>query len=431
MNAPFVGLPPGLTIPVPSWPLIGQQAPIAGLFTIHILLAQFTAGCISIAPFAELYGVRRAHPHALHYAERLITFYYLLFSLGASWGIFAVTALYGLWANQIGILFNRLLPLMGFAFGIFFVLVPLLVWYKNSFGTMAPRRHVILGFAVAFWQNLFIVAIVGLDAFLITPQHSGFTGPLLDPAYAPLLLHRLVGNVSWAALLLGGVAVIHLMRASDESERSYQAWAARTNLRIGLLAGVLMPWIGFALVEVVRAAQPGYFDNLVMGSAAYLMVIQEALMLVVLVGGNLAIALENRPDRSLDGAGRLAVLLSLGGMVLGVLPAQLLPPDIYWLRYAGLFFATAVTLWHVLHRSLPGQAMPSLVPAPGAAVALPYSGSALARRAVVMVGVTAMVLSLYMGFIKEEARGGYTIYGELTQSDSRGNFLPGPQLYPR
>jgi hypothetical protein len=50
---------------------------------------------------------------------------------------------------------------------------------------------------------------------------------------------------------------------------------------------------------------------------------------------------------------------------------------------------------------------------------------------VVLVGVTAMVLSLYMGFIKEEARGRYTIYGELTQSDSRGNFLPGPQLYPR
>jgi hypothetical protein len=431
VNAPFGGLPPGLTIPIPDWPVVGNQAPIAALFTAHMVLAQFTAGCITIAPFAELYGARRVHPQALHYAERLTTFYYLLFSLGASLGIFAVTALYGLWANQIGILFNRLLPLMGLAFGIFFVLVPLLVWYKNSFGTMTPRRHIALGFAVAFWQNLFIVCIVGLDAFLITPQHSGFTGPLLNPSYTPLLLHRLLGNVSWAALLLGGVAVIHLMRASDESERVYQAWATRTNLRIGLITAAAMPWIGFALVEVVRRAAPGYFDNLVLGSAAYLMVIQEVLMLVLLVGGNLALALENRPDRSLDGPGRLAVLLSLGGMMLGVLPAQVLGPGIYWLRYAGLFLATAVTLVHVLHRTLPGQAMPALVPAPGAAVALPYSTSALARRAVVLVGVTAMVLSLYMGFIKEEARGQYTIYGELTQSDSRGNFLPGPQLYPR
>jgi hypothetical protein len=431
VTPPLGGLPPGLTIPIPDWPVVGNQAPIAALFTAHMALAQFTAGCITIAPFAELHGIRRVNPRALHYADRLTTFYYLLFSLGASLGIFAVTALYGLWANQIGILFNRLLPLMGLAFGIFFVLVPLLVWYKNSFGTMAPRRHVALGFAVSFWQNLFIVCIVGLDAFLITPQHSGFTGPLLNAAYTPLLLHRLVGNVSWAALLLGGVAVVHLMRASDESERVYQAWAARTNLRIGLITAAAMPWIGFALVEVVRQVEPGYFDNLVSGSTAYLMVIQEALMLLLLVGGNLAIALENRADRSLDGAGRLAVLLTLGGMVLGVLPAQVLGPGVYWMRYVGLFLASAVTLLHVLHRTLPGRAMPSLVPAPGAAIALPYTTSSLARRTVVLVGVTAMVLSLFMGFIKEEARGQYTIYGELTQGDSRGNFLPGPGVYPR
>jgi hypothetical protein len=432
MIAPIAALlPAGLTIPVPHWPLIGERAPVAILFTTHMVLAQFTAGCISIAPFAELYGIRRGHPHALHYAERLTTLYYLLFSLGASLGVFAVTALYGLWASQIGLLFNRLLPLMAFAFCLFVILIPLLVVYKNTFGRMSPRRHVTLGFAVAFWQNLFIVCIVGLDAFLITPEHPGFTGPLLDPAYTPLLLHRLVGNVSWAALLLGAVAVIRLMRVHEESERTYQAWAARTNLRIGLLAAVLMPWIGFALVEAFRQAQPGYFANLVQGSTAWLMVVQEALMLVVLVGGNLAIGLENSHDRTLDRAGRVAVVLSLVGMVLGLLPAQVLGSGAYWLRYVGLGFATVVTFVHILQRSLPARMMPSLAPAPGAAVALPYTTSALARRATVIVGVTAMFLSLYMGLIKEESRGQYTIYGELTQSQSRGNFIPGPSVYPR
>jgi hypothetical protein len=420
----------GLNIPIPDWPLIGPSAPIAVLFTLHIAIAQFTAGAITIAPFAELWGARTADHHALHYAERMATTYYLLFSLGASLGIFSVTALLGLWGHETGILFNRFLPLMGFAFGLFLVLVPLLVLYKNTFGKMSPQRHAALGLAVAFWQNLFIVCIVGLDAFLITPQQTGFVQALFNPAYTPLLLHRLVGNVSWAALFLAGFAAIRMVRARDEAQVAYQSWCARVNLRIGLATAALMPWIGFALIEALKQSVPGYFDNLVMGQAAYLMVVQEVLLLAVLVGGNLALALENRQGTELDAAGRVAVVVCLGGMVLGVMPSQVLGGGVYWLRYAGIAVATLATLVHVVSRTTVMKRLPRLAVAPGAALAFPYTGSAAARRALVLVGTTAMALTLFMGYIKEEARGGYAIYGELTQTDARGQFTPGPQLYP-
>jgi hypothetical protein len=35
-----------------------------------------------------------------------------------------------------------------------------------------------------------------------------------------------------------------------------------------------------------------------------------------------------------------------------------------------------------------------------------------------------------MGYMKEEARGSYSIYGELTQQQGHGLFNPSPGLYP-
>jgi hypothetical protein len=39
------------------------------------------------------------------------------------------------------------------------------------------------------------------------------------------------------------------------------------------------------------------------------------------------------------------------------------------------------------------------------------------------------VLSLYMGFMKEQARGPYAIYGEMTLQDAHGVYNPG-NTYP-
>jgi hypothetical protein len=74
--------------------------------------------------------------------------------------------------------------------------------------------------------------------------------------------------------------------------------------------------------------------------------------------------------------------------------------------------------------------MPRLAPAPGAAVALPYAGSGTARRALVAIGLLGVTTALLMGYMKEEARGSYSIYGELTQQQGHGLFNPSPGLYP-
>ena len=419
--------PLGLSVPLPDWPVVGNFVPVAFLFTLHIAVAEFSLGAITLAAVMETVGYRSGAERHMRYARAAGNAYYLVFSLGATFAVFAVMAVIGLWGGTWGVLLNRFFGLVGIAFGIFFVLAPLLVLYRNSFGRMSRGKHLALAWAVVFWQTLFMVCIVVLDAYQVDPGQFGWVRGVLNAPYAPLLFHRLVGNVSWTALLFAGWAALRMTRAVDEPEHVYQAWAARINLRIGVVTGLLMPALGFLLMEVLRLNVPGFFGNLVNGQAAYLFVVQAVLLGVVFVGANVALAWELPSAGS--AFGRLCVALSLASFAVGVLPSQVLGNGVHWVRYAAIGAGLVVTLVHVLHRSAPLRPKPAFAPAPGALAVLPFSASVAARRALVVVGLTAMSLSLLMGYMKEEARGSWSINGELTQQQSHGQWNP-QGIYP-
>lgn len=402
----------GFTVPVPNFPWLGNTLPVAILFLLHVAVAEYSVGAITLAAAMELRSVRGNSVFARRYAQSLGVSYYLVFSIGATFAVFAVVLLGGLWGRAIGELVNVLLPLIGVAFGLFFLITPLLVWYRVSFASMSPLAHGILGMVLAALQTVFVVLIVGLDAYLITPGNGGLLGAALNPPYLPLLIHRLIGNVSWTALFLAGFAAVKSRRAIADEERAFQAWAARINLRIGLWTAAAMPVAGFALVEVLRSSQPGYFDNLV-GSGGALMVVQEVLVGIVLVGGNLALGAESGRLRG-NVLALAAAGICLAGMIVAALPAAVIPDGVLFIRYAGLGAAVLVTVIHLL---LPRRRPLATTVAP-------------LRRSLVTVGLAALVTALFMGYIKEHARGDYAIYGELHQGDAHANFTPPGSLYP-
>jgi len=413
----------GLQVSPPQFPVLGNGLPLAILFLLHITIAEFSVGAITLAVGMEWRSVSTGDPWALRYARAAANSFYLVFSLGATLAVFAVVLLTGLWGNVFGQIVNSFIPLVAFAFGLFFVLVPLLVWYRNSFGRMDARNHAILGTSVAVFQTLFVVLIVGIDAYLITPFNSGLLAATLNPPYWPLLIHRLIGNVSWTALFFAAYAAVKMRGNADDRERAFQAWAARVNLRIGLGLALLMPVDGFALIVVLHNTQAGFFDNLVSGGSAWMMVLQEAFVAVVLIGGNVALEADARGD----GAGRstlgtLSVPITAAGMTIACLPAAVLPSQVLALRYVGLGIAVVVTAAHLVarlqvsrERALQSTHAPGLV---------------AARRALVTVGVFSLATALLMGVIKEHARGSFALYGELTQAAAQQQYNPPGNLYP-
>ncbi|HXA29513.1 MAG TPA: cytochrome ubiquinol oxidase subunit I [Candidatus Angelobacter sp.] len=418
----------GLDVSLPTWPVVGDHFPVAVMFTLHIAVAELSLGLITLAAFFETRALRTGNAWHLRYARAASNTYYLIFSLGATLAVFAVTIIIGLWGPVWGVLLNRFFALFGIAFGLFFIIVPLLVVYRNSWERMAPRRHAMLGWALLFFQTLFMAMMVVLDSYLIDPAQSGVLRGVLNPPFLPLLLHRLIGNVSWTALVLAAFAALRMARSGDEGERAFQSWAARINLRIGVGTGILMPVAGFALLEVLRTSVPRYFGNLV-ASPDHLFVFQAALLGMTFVAANVALAWERPLRFGADGVGRLCVGLAILLFAVGLLPASVLGPDIYWIRYAAIGAGLVVTLIHLLVRSAPLQRSPVPAPAPGAAAVLPFSAHAVARRALLACAVFSVMLALLMGYMKETARGPYAINGELTQQDAHGQWNP-QGIYP-
>ncbi|MGH7722608.1 MAG: cytochrome ubiquinol oxidase subunit I [Candidatus Dormibacteria bacterium] len=415
----------GLQITTPDFPGIGNNVSVGIVFLVHILIAEFSLGAITLAVGAEWHHVRTGDVRTARYARSLANSYYLVFSLGATFAVFAVVLLTGLWANEFGRLINKFIWLAAIAFGLFFVLAPLLVWYRNTFASMTQTRHAALGTAVLVLQTLFMVLIVGIDAYLINPVDAGLTEPVFNPVYWPLLVHRLIGNVSWTALFCAAYAAVRLVGSrGDAPERAFQSWAARVNLRIGLLTGLLMPVVGFALIEIIRQSEPGYFDNLLSGGTAAFMVAQECLVGAMFIGGNIALASEDGGPRLWSTSSRLVIALTVVGMTLAALPSGVLGGDLNALRYWGLGVATMLTAAHTVSR-LRGRSHRQ-----DDSLRVTGSVSRIGRNAVVTVGTVAVVTSLLMGYIKEHARGDYAVYGELRQVDAHQQYQPNQSLYP-
>jgi len=413
-----------LQVTPPEFPWLGNSVPVGILFLLHVAVAEFSVGAITLAVIMEWRALVTADPRPWRYAHSAANSFYLLFSLGATLAVFAVVLLFGLWGNAFARLANVLLPLLALAFGLFFLIAPLLTVYRNGWDRFSPRTHAILGTVVAGLMTLFVFLIVGLDAYLITPFNGGLWDATLNAAYWPLLIHRLIGNVSWTALFLAAYAAVQLRRSAEDGERAFQGWAAHLNLRIGLGLALLMPIEGLILSYVLQNAQPGFFTNLVSGNSAWLMVVQEVFVGVILVGGNIALWLESPSGQRGNSIAAVAILISFVGMVVASLPDAVLPASWEGARFAGIGVAVVVTAVHLMLRW-----RPPLWDAPANARSRPRP-SRMLRPVLVLVGSFALLTSLLMGVIKESARGDYAVYGVLTQAQAHQRFTPPANLYP-
>jgi hypothetical protein len=386
-----------LATPLPRLPFgtLGAQFAIGAVFLIHIALVGFILAATGMAPFLELAGRRRGEdPSCLRYARGLSKAILYLYSLGATWAVLAVFLLAGLYGRLIGTLLNELLLPLTIAFASFFVGIPLMVLYAYGWDRFSPRLHLAVGFAFAAVQYVFLFTIVELDSYVLTPGTSvSAVGAAFSPSYPWLLLHYAGANLSWAPLLLAGIAVWRGRRAKSAAEITYQRWAARIMFAIGSIFLLAQPITGFLLAETVKTSSLPAFDNLFVFNSASLFIGQVALLAVLVVGANLVFWRHNQSGPATAGGGGTLTVVALLGMAGTALPAAVIPANLVMLRYVALliaFLATAVNLVGYLRSLRAGGSSVKLNP--------------LAGRLIGVVGVCALVLSLYMGVIKENAK---------------------------
>ncbi|HZU15435.1 MAG TPA: cytochrome ubiquinol oxidase subunit I [Candidatus Dormibacteraeota bacterium] len=402
--------PSPATLPNIHFPLIGAWM-LGAMFLAHIVFGSFSMGAVLIAPASELLGQLRGDARLDRYAHGVASTNLKVFSLGATLGAFAVFMLTGLYPNEfisLAILFFKVLLI---AFISWFLTIALLFVYTYKWEAvidrMGRRFHIGLGFLGGASEQLFLFLIVGLDSFLLTPNDGRDFGALFNPSFWPELAHRFSGNLSWSSLLIAAVMIGYWATHREGPDRAYYGWAARVSLLVGFLLLVPQAMGGFAFAEVVRHRSPGAFRYSFTGPLAWLWQLQMGLFGLLLVGGNLYFWQSRERGRRLSAALTGLVALLAAGTVL---PAAVYPGRWFWLRYAWLGAALALSLVHWLLWGPRRRGRPD--------------PTRLGRWAVVVTGVAAVAIFLLMGVIRETARGPYAVYGRMTQAQAQNLFQP-------
>src|SRR5207248_7949000 len=114
-----------------------------------------------------------------------------IFSLGATLGGFAVIVLVGLYSRFFVTLITTFFWPSVVAFSIWFFTIAGILLYNLRWDQMQTRKglHITLGYATAATEHIFLVIIVALDSYMLTPG-SGI-GAFFNASYFPDLAPRL------------------------------------------------------------------------------------------------------------------------------------------------------------------------------------------------------------------------------------------------
>src|SRR2546428_2588335 len=326
-------------------PIIGNRRVVGGLFLVHIIFGSWTMGALVLAPTFEAVGVIRRDPRFDRYARTLATVLVRVFSLGATFGAFAVLVVTGLYSRFFVSLITLFFWPAVVAFTIWFFVLLLLFPYGLRWDRFAGHKglHIAMGYGAAAFEHVFLVIIVALDSFLLTPGKG--IGAFFNASYWPELAHRFVGNVSWASFFIAAVAAVCAAVGRSPETRWFSHWVAGVSLAVGLTPLAVQVVLGFVFVEAIKTASPGAYQYSLKGPFAWLWLVQATFIAIILVGSNLYFW-QSRPRGGL--VAPLATGLVTVAALLTMAPAPLYPSGLFWLRYVFLVVAVLLSLLHLL-----------------------------------------------------------------------------------
>ncbi|MGE5617863.1 MAG: hypothetical protein ACM3US_01250 [Sphingomonadaceae bacterium] len=395
-------------------PVLGNNWAVGLAFQIHLVLVPFIMGAAIVAPIAELLGLRAGGQFWDRLARDLVAAMIKLFSFAATWAVLALVLLFGLYPRLFGMLTGIFFwPLVVVA-GLWFVMTLSVYLYGHTWERLASRRalHVALGVAFAASTFVFISTITFLSSYMLTPTDPSQTAvAAVNPSWPTEILHRHVGNLSYAGILLtayAGAEILYFSR--EDGDRAYYDWLGHLGFMLGVGLALFQPFGGWLYARQIQMASPGAYHLMMIGDNAWMFLVQTALFGTLLFLGNLYLVFA--VQRGNPGAGVVSwmrnSLWAIGLLVLlGTIPKEwplgTMTPWKY-ISLGGLVLLSALNLalyWRSRRDFVWGR-----------------SGTG-AQVTAVLLGVAIVALIVTMGIIRSSARGDYLIYDRLEPGQSQ------------
>lgn len=416
-------------------PGIGREVVMAVIWQSHMYAAAFIAGILIIASASEYMGVLTKQPRYDRFAKGAAIAVILLFATGSFIPIFGVLALITLypvfWSNLQNIFFWVL-----FAEAWAFVGEIILVygWYV-SWEKLAFRKklHIAIGFSAAMLVILQFTLINVVASYMLTPatgaEATNVAAAYLNPTFAPLNMHRFVGNISYTGFVVAGFAALRYLRSTREEDREFFDWMGHWALVWGFGFLLLQPVIGYGYMKSIREQNTPAFDYIMLGDKSWifnLLMIELAIMAVASVAYCLhKMKFAAKPMPTL----RNMTVGALGFMglfsFLNVIPTDMsLVPQLGWVFFNGE--ETRIPLGGMYPWKYIGLIGLMLVGIFALALYLKAAAggfhwgraSRWSQYALIAAAVTVMATMATMGYARETSRRGaepgYLIYGCIT-----------------
>ncbi|MCL5961922.1 MAG: cytochrome ubiquinol oxidase subunit I [Chloroflexi bacterium] len=392
-----------------SIPVVGNTWTVGLAFQVHIVIVAFIMGIAILAPTAEWLGLRSGGESWERLAHDLGETIGRLFAFGATWAVFALMLIFGLYPRLFGVLTGIFFwPLVAVG-AIWFVMTISAYLYYVTWERLDQRRglHLAIGWTFAGSAFLFITLITELSSFQLTPSDpSRLLAAALNPSWPTEIVHRHIGNVSYAGLLLASYASARALfpPQRNELDRAHYDWLADVALLLGISMALFQPLVGWFYARQVQIASPGAYERMMIGANSWMFLVQGFFFGAVLFLGNVYMALSIRRGKpgkwtvtwmrnSAWAIGILALLLIVPkGWPLG----QMMPWKYISLFGLVLFSLVNVALYRRVRRDFAWG-----------------SGGRELQVAMAIVGIAIVALMVTMGIIRTSARGSYVIYGQM------------------
>ncbi|MHB1161586.1 MAG: cytochrome ubiquinol oxidase subunit I [Chloroflexota bacterium] len=395
-------------------PVLGSSWAVGLAFQIHLIFVPFIMGLAIVAPVAELMGLRPGGQYWDRLSRDLVAAMIKLFSFAATWAVLALVLVYGLYPRLFGVLTGIFFwPLV--VVGVLWFVMTLSVYlYGHTWERLAHRRglHVALGATFAISTFAFISTITFLSSYQLTPADPNqLLASALNPSWPTEILHRHVGNLSYAGILLAAFAGAQILYFSrEENDRAYYDWLGHLGFLLGVGLALFQPIAGWLYTSRIQAASPGAYYLMMIGDNGWMFLVQTFLFGSVLFLGNLYLA--SAIHRGNPGPGATAWmrnslwaigLLALLATIPKEWPLGAMSP---W-KYIGL---GGLVLLSLINMGLYWRARRGFV--------WGSSGNG-AQVAAVLLGAAIVALIVTMGIIRSSARGDYLIYDRLGPGQSQ------------
>ncbi|PLX79119.1 MAG: hypothetical protein C0615_02840 [Desulfuromonas sp.] len=292
--------------PIFEIPVVGGPILMAAIATFHILPSHLATGAFWMTYFIERKAIQEDRPELLEFLKKFsLSILIFCFVTGSLTGV-------GIWFAATVISPRAISGLIHtYVWGwatewVFFVIEIVAIYvYYYTFGKIAPKLHLRIGFiyAVAAWLSM--VIITGILGFMMTPGKwlatGGFFDGFFNPTYWPQLCFRTAMMFAIAGTYAAVIAGAMKNGGRDTIRKISGRWGLGGLAAAGLFAfwyyhslptnamenlqSIAYVEIMYKLAIVIAVVMAIYFFLLAIGQGRFVNVWVGSLMMVVLLAG--------------------------------------------------------------------------------------------------------------------------------------------------